>query len=77
MAIDLRSVSHVMSGDCRSHRVFVLRLLGLDWRGQSEDECVVSIMRQPRDSGLMVSVQDDFKYLPLELVKDPDIPDHP
>jgi len=66
-----------MSGDCRSHHFFVLRLLGLDWCGEPEDECVVSIMRQPRHLGLMVSVQDDFKYLPLELVKDPDIPDHP
>jgi Heterokaryon incompatibility protein (HET) len=76
MSIELGRVSHVMSGDCRAHHVFVLRLVGFDWHSETEDERVVSIMRNNRHSGLEVFVQDSI-YPPIELAKDPDIPDHP
>ncbi|KAH6961895.1 heterokaryon incompatibility protein-domain-containing protein [Ilyonectria sp. MPI-CAGE-AT-0026] len=76
MSIELGTVSHVISGDCRAHHTFFLRLVGFDWHSETNDERAVSILRKHRYSGLEVLIQGSI-YPPIELVKDPDILHHP
>lgn len=76
MSVDLGTVSGVMSGTCRAHHDFILRLVGFNWNSEIEDKRVVSLIRRPRQSGLRVLV-DNLIYPQIELIKDPDNPGCP
>lgn len=70
LSIDLGTVSKVMSGPCRAHDLFILRLVGFEWHSEIEDKRLVSLIRQPRQSGLSVFVSSSI-YPHLDLIKDP------
>lgn len=77
MWVDLGTVSAVMSGTCRAHHVFILRLVGFDWHSEIEDKRTVVLMRAPpQQSGLRILVGDVI-YPHIELVKDFDDPGCP
>lgn len=76
MSVDLGTVSGVMSGTCRAHHVFILRLVGFNWHSEIRDKRLVSLIRLPQHSALQVIV-DDVIYPPIELIKDPNNPGCP
>ena len=76
MSMQLGTVSNIMSSNCHAHHLFILRLVGLDWHNEVDDCRIVTILRKHRHSGLEALVKDSI-YPRIELVKDPDVPDHP
>lgn len=79
MSLDLGTVNEVMSGPCRAHHVFMLRLVGFDWHNEIEDKRHVSLIRMHPRSGLRVFVGDAIypHNTYIELIKDRDIPGCP